>query len=74
MELQARIWRGEGRFKDARSEILRAVDVFERLGAATALEACRYILWGIEGKMKELATSSESLETALPHASINSPL
>ena len=48
MELQARVWRGEGRLEDAKSEILCAVDVFERVGASTALEACRYILRNIE--------------------------
>ena len=74
IELQARIWRREGRLEDAKAEILRAVDGFERLGAAEELEWCRDILRDIEGKMKELATSGELLEAALPHASVNSPL
>jgi len=41
MELQAMIWYRERRLEEARSEALRATDVYEKLGAAEAIEACR---------------------------------
>ena len=66
MELQARVWRREGRFEDTKSEILRATDAFERLGAAGDLERCRRLLRYIEGQMNELDTSGEFLDTVLP--------
>ena len=74
MELQATVWCREGRFEDAKSEILHATDAFEKIGAAEDLETCRYILRGIERKMKELGTSGEFLETVLPPAPVNSSL
>ncbi|KAF9643833.1 hypothetical protein BDM02DRAFT_3191163 [Thelephora ganbajun] len=57
--LQGSLWCQERRSEDAKSEILRAVDVYERLGAAKALGFCRMLLWGIEGEMNEPATSGE---------------
>ena len=66
MELQARVWRREGRFEDAKSEILRATDAFERLGAAGDLERCRPVLLYIEGQTNELDASGEFLDTVLP--------
>ena len=42
--LQARIWRDQHRLEDARSEVLRAADCFEKLGAASDLESCRELL------------------------------
>ena len=46
--LQARLWYEQGRFEEARSEALRAADVFEKLGAANDLEECRELLRCIE--------------------------
>ena len=74
MELQARVWRGERRTEDAKSETLRAVDTFTKLGAVKELERCKALLQDIEGEMKELVTSSESPETVLPRAPVNCPL
>ena len=48
MELQAWIWYEEGRFEDAKSEALRAVDVFEKVGAAKDVEYCRRFLQRID--------------------------
>ena len=48
MEGQGRIWRRQGRLEDARSETLRALEVFERLGAAVAVRDCRDLLKVIE--------------------------
>ena len=50
MRLQARFWHGQGKFEEAESEVLRAADVFERLGAAKDLEECRALLRDIEEK------------------------
>ena len=60
MELQARLWRGQSRLEEARSEILRAVDLFEKTGVTTALEACRNSLTDIDAEMKGLVASDES--------------
>ena len=61
MELQARVWRRERRFEDARSEILRAFDVFERSEAAKDLKRCRALLLDIEGDMNNPVTLGEFL-------------
>ena len=53
MEVQAALWRKQGRLEEARSEILRAADVCEKLGAAQDLERCRDLLREIEGEMTE---------------------
>ncbi|KAF9645616.1 hypothetical protein BDM02DRAFT_3189570 [Thelephora ganbajun] len=58
MGLEARVLYKERRLKDAKSEALRATDVYERLGAAKDLENCRALLRDIEGKMKELPVTS----------------
>jgi hypothetical protein len=55
MELQAQFWYKEGKFEEARSEALRAVDVYEKIGAAKDVEDCKIILRKIE-------TSGEHLE------------
>ena len=46
MDLQARVWYGQGRFEEARSEALRALDAFEKLGAAHNAEITRQLLQG----------------------------
>ena len=48
MELHAHIWRRQGRLKEAKSEALCAVAVFEKLGAVKRLESCRNLLRDIE--------------------------
>jgi len=50
VRLQAEFWYRQGKFEEARSEALRAADVFERFGAAKDLEECRAFLRDIEGK------------------------
>ena len=59
MELQSIFWRREGRFEEARSEALRAVDAYEKVGAAKDVEDCREILRDIEEQMEELVISGE---------------
>ena len=51
MELQAKFWSQERKFEEAKSEALRAADIYERLGATGVLERCKTLLRNIEGKM-----------------------
>ena len=44
MRQQARLWDLQGRFEDAKSEALRALDAFEKLGAANDVECTRRFL------------------------------
>ena len=50
MRLQARVWYKQGRLEEARSEALRALDDFEKLGATRDAEGCRKILRDIQKK------------------------
>ena len=43
MNLQASVWYEQNRLEEARSEALRAVDVYEKLGAASDLKSCRVL-------------------------------
>ena len=80
MELQARFWYEQRRFKEAESEALRAADVYEKVGTANGVENCRAILHDIEREMKNSVTSDESdsdgepLETVLLLTLTNSRL
>ena len=51
MDQQARVWDGQRRFEAARSEVLRALDVFEKLGAAHSAESARLLLQRIDARM-----------------------
>ena len=48
MVSQAAVWNKQRRFEEARSEVLRAVELFEKLGAASDVEACRQFLQFVE--------------------------
>jgi len=48
MELQASVWYDQHRLEEARSEALRAADVYEKLGATEDVELCRNLLRKIE--------------------------
>ena len=50
MDMQAKIWYKQHRLEEARSEALRAIDVYQRLGAAKDVEGCRRLLRNIEKK------------------------
>ena len=50
--LQAEVWNGQGRFEDARSEALSALEVFEKFGSMEEAVACRDILQKIERGME----------------------
>ena len=44
MELQAMVWYDQDRLEEARAEVLRAADIFEKLGVAEGTERCRDLL------------------------------
>ena len=79
MELRARILYEESKFEEAESEVLRAADVFEKLGATKDSERCRE-LRDIEAERGGSATSGQSdfngelLEAVPSPTSVNSPL
>jgi len=50
-ELQARFWYRQRRFGEAKTEILRAADIYEKLGAAKDLEGCRELFRQADEKM-----------------------
>ena len=50
VDQQARVWDGQGRFEEARSEAMRALDVFEKLGAAHDVEMSRRFLQRIDAR------------------------
>ena len=69
MEGQARLWYEQRRFDEAKSEALRALEVYEKLGAAKDAEDCRGILHDIERAIEnrsarvDSGTGGEFLET-----------
>jgi tetratricopeptide (TPR) repeat protein len=60
MEIQARVWYRQGRLDDARSEVLCALRVYERLGAVEDVRGCRELLWVIEQAMETRSTRADS--------------
>ena len=48
MVLQAQLWQEQCRLEEARSEALRAIDLFEKIGATEDLEWCRNMVGRIE--------------------------
>ena len=75
MELRAEILYQECKFEEAKSEVLRAADAFERLGATKNLEDCRKILRDIEAEVGAggSAASSESAFNGEPLEAVPSP-
>ena len=48
MEVQARIWRQQGKLEDVKSEVLRATEIYGKLGLAKDVQDCRNLLQQIE--------------------------
>jgi len=59
-EWQARVWRDQDRLGEAKSETLRALDIFEKLGAAEDVERCGQLLRDIEKELNTLVASGQS--------------
>ena len=57
MEMQAWIWYRQRRLKEARSEALRAADVYEKLGAAKDAEDCGRLLRDIPKELNTMVAS-----------------
>ena len=75
MERQAGFWYKRHMLKGAKSEALRATEVYEKIGAARGLESCRVLLRKIdEAASHELDSNGEFLETLVPPTPVNSPL
>ena len=58
--IQADFWHQQRRHKRAKSEVLRATGVFEKLGATDLAEGCRQFLRTIEKEINSSAASYES--------------
>ena len=69
MELQALFWYQEGRFKEAKSEASRAVDIYERTEATSNLENCRALLRDIRrlGRLPTRLFNARFREPPTPH-------
>ena len=50
IDQQARLWYKQHKFEDAKSKALRAIEAFERLGAANDAEATRQFLYQIKAR------------------------
>jgi hypothetical protein len=60
VELQARVWHEQHRLDEAKSEALRAVDIYEKLGAAEEAEGCREPLRNTEEERNTPVASGQS--------------
>ena len=72
VRLQARAWLEQGRLENARFEALRALEIFQKLGAAGDLEDCEYLLCDIVDRSAsdESTPNGEPLPTT-PFTSAN---
>ena len=74
MELQAMFWYKRRMLKEAKSEVLSATDVYEKIGATKDVEGCRVLLRKIEeAASREVNSNGEFLETLVPSTPANSP-
>ena len=73
LQKQAWFWHQQGRPKEAKSEALRALDVFEKLGAVDDVESVRGLVRDIDNLASSDGSddSGELLETARPAVFIN---
>ena len=71
-ELQARFWYKRGMLKEAKSEALRATDIYQKIGATKDAERCRDLRTIKEAASHELDSDGELLETVLLPTPVNS--
>ena len=62
MELQATVWYKQGRLEEARTEALRAAEVYDKLGATNKMEDCRELLRKIENRAVASGQSDSNCE------------
>ena len=62
MKLQAELWCKQRRFDEARSEALRAANVYEKFGATKAVNNCNQFLRRIEGELNKPVIPDESAD------------
>jgi tetratricopeptide (TPR) repeat protein len=74
MEMQAAVWYQQFRLEEAKSEVLRALEIYEKIGATEDAGDCRDLLQKIELAMENKSTSSQGkLLDTIPHpTSVNS--
>ena len=72
MGLQALVWCGQHRLEEAKSEALRAVDAFKKLGAMRDVETAMEFLQQLDLIADELDANGEVLTTVLSIAFIDS--
>ena len=60
MSFQAMVWYKRHKLEEARSEAMRAADVFEKLGAATDLEWCKGLIRAVQKELNSRAASVQS--------------
>ena len=51
MEYQAFVWYRQSRLEEARSEALRAADIFEKLGAVDRVDSCRKLIQDVQEEL-----------------------
>ena len=59
MEMQAGIWYMQHRLEEARSETLRAIDVYEKVGATKDIQDCKKLFQYIEGELDAPVASGQ---------------
>ena len=74
--LQAYICYSKLKLEDAKSDALRALEIFEKLGAASDAKNCRHLLQNVERAMQRRPAGlrGELLKTMLRPMSVNFPL
>ena len=60
VETQARIWYSQDRLEEAKSEALRAADIYDKLESAKDVEDCRELLRAIEKELDTPVASGQS--------------
>ena len=68
--LRAHIWYRQRNLGEAKSEALRAFEIFEKLGAASGLATCKALLQDIERATRSLSASGESGSSGEPLGTI----
>jgi len=57
---QSELWYEQDRLEEAKSEALRAAEIYEELGVARDVERCKRYLWHIEKRLNTPVVSSQS--------------